>query len=120
MRRARTRSIAERLALLFLLALTLGAADKKPQAFAVIAGTVFREPGFPIPGVEVLLIQESKKGKQKFITNWQGEYAFRIPPQGGKYIVKVAPKGFKPEEKAAEAVAGVRTEVTFLLQPESK
>ena len=37
---------------------------KKPESFSVIAGTVFRPPGFALPGAEVTLKPEKGKGNQ--------------------------------------------------------
>ncbi|MBM3784196.1 MAG: carboxypeptidase-like regulatory domain-containing protein [Acidobacteria bacterium] len=99
-------------------------AEKKPKekkAISVIAGTVFRDPGFALPGVPVELIEVragGKKGKTfKTATDARGEFAFVLPPKEANFRVRVAVKGLAPEEKETSATPGVRTDVYFSLKP---
>lgn len=105
----------------------VGAADKKKgeEAFSVVAGAVFREPGFALPGAEVSLWPYSgeatpkKIKKMTFTANTRGEFAFRLPPTKAKYTVAVTAKGYAAQEKTVEVGAGERTDVTFTLVRES-
>src|SRR3954470_19590476 len=47
-------------------ALLISAAGKKPEPYAVVAGTVFQESGFVLPGATVTLLpQDTSKGGAK-------------------------------------------------------
>lgn len=102
---------------------------KQPPSYAVIGGSVFRDPGFAVAGAQVTLEQlDNETGykgkpsrKQKAETNFRGEFAFRVPPTAGKYSVSVTAKGLKGDTKQAATQGGEeRIDVTFLLSPESK
>ncbi len=117
---------SRRLLLTLLLPAALFAAGPKPKEkpkklTAVIAGTVFRDPGFAMAGVEVELVElrpDGKKGKsRKTLTDGRGEFAFLVPPEERKYKVKVQARGLQPEEKDAESAPGARIDVFFTLKP---
>ncbi len=103
------------------------AADKKEKPAAVItivAGTVFRDSGFALPGAEVTLQQANAEGvgkgkKLSFSCNTRGEFAFRLPGQEGKFVVTASAKGYGRQEKTVEAHPGERVDVTFTLVAES-
>lgn len=103
-------------------------AGKQTGDFGVIAGTVFREPGFALPGAEVVLVAApdsaaptGKSGKkQKAAADARGEFVFRVPPGPAKYLVTASSKGMKPVEQPVSLVDTERIEVTFMLQRESK
>ena len=111
-----------RLAVLLAFALLSSAADRKPEAYAVIAGTVFRGDGFSLPGASVTLTAKDalKRKKRQAVSDARGEFAFRVPAGAGSYIVKAAAKGFQAIEKEATVAGEERVEVTLLLAPESK
>jgi hypothetical protein len=103
-------------------------AGKKKTAdlFAIIGGTVFRDPGFALRGAEVILEPEQpvvngvKLKAQKAISDGRGEYAFRVPPIEAKYTVKASAQGMKPESKPAMTRGGEeRIDVRFNLVPAS-
>jgi Carboxypeptidase regulatory-like domain len=99
------------------------APDKKPVPHAVIAGTVFRDPGFALPGATVVLMRKGQAKPKKLeeaVSNYRGEFAFEVPAVEGAYIVRASLKGFHPEEKEALISADERIEVTLVLVPESK
>lgn len=107
-----------------LLAPVCFAADKKPKPKpmrSVIAGTVFRDPGFAVPGAEIELIEIRSDGKKvkplKTVTDGRGEFAFTVPPVEAKYRVKASAKGLQPEEKETSSSPGVRMDVYFSLKP---
>ncbi|MFO0501359.1 MAG: carboxypeptidase-like regulatory domain-containing protein [Acidobacteriota bacterium] len=118
-----------RLLVLGLLALGAGAGRLPAQqkaAYSVIAGTVFREPGFALPGAVVTLeaAETPAKGKrfkpQKVVSDRHGEYGFRLSPTEAKFKLTAAAKGFVPQEKETTASPGVRVDVFFELKPESR
>ena len=101
------------------------AAKKKPvqekKLAAVIAGTVFRDPGFALRGVEIELIEIRADGKKtkprKTVTDSRGEFVFAVPPVELKYKVKASAKGLQSEEKEASSTPGARVDVFFTLKP---
>lgn len=95
--------------------------SKVEEEYSVVAGTVFREPGFALGGAEVRLAPEkdTKAKKLSFTTNSRGEFAFRVPASGGRFRVAVSARGFHSEEKTVTVTPGERVEVTFNLKPES-
>ena len=122
-RKKTRRSGGNRLAcvLLCLIALTAALGAEKPKKpYAVVAGTVFREPGFALPGAEVTLDVNPSKPKSKpmkAVSDSRGEFAFRVPAQEARYIVKVRAKGFEPQEKEASVSGEQRLDVFFQLKP---
>jgi hypothetical protein len=99
------------------------APDKKQVPHATVAGTVFRDPGFALPGATVVLIRKDdakSKKLQEAVSNYRGEFAFQVPAVQGAYIVRASLKGFHPDEKEALISADERIEVTLVLVPESK
>ena len=126
--RTRKRRIGSSAALLLALALPLLAAHKNksvgPQA--AIAGTVFRDPGFAFPGVNVTLVSLPEPGsnakpmKQKVVTSPRGEFLFHVPGEESHFRVSVAAKGYAPQQKDVEIRGEERVDLSFLLEPESK
>ncbi len=100
-------------------------AEEKRTA-SVIAGTVFREPGFALPGAVVILEEmelpaKGKRGKpQKVSSDAHGEFAFRLPPAEMKFKLTAVAKGFGTQTKETATVPGVRVDVFFELKPESR
>ena len=123
------RTTTRRIGSLLLLCVWVGA-DLLPAqdkvAYSVIAGTVFREPGFALPGALVTLeaAGPTAKGKrfkaQKVVSDRHGEYGFRMPPSETKFKLTAAAKGFITQEKETLASPGVRVDVFFELKPESR
>jgi hypothetical protein len=128
MRRKKKSGIS--LVLLLAALIPIAEAGKKksaPDAYALVSGTVFHEPGIALPGAEVFLIpsppQDAPPVKIKrlqSVSDARGEFAFRVPPASMKYTVKVAAKGYKEEEKSVSIQGEERAEVTFMLREESK
>ena len=129
-RRTKTRTGAELVILTLLLAggALLPAADlaqkDKDSDSAVVAGTVFREPGFMLPGAEVTLTvaeasPNAKKFKpQKAVSDSRGEFAFRVPPYPSKYLVSAKARGYVQQEKTVEVAGGPqRVDVYLELKP---
>jgi hypothetical protein len=108
-------------------ALLLGAADKNDAPHAVVAGTVFRENGFSLPGATVTLtvkdapgVPKTKAKKLQSVSDSRGEFAFRVPPGAATYVVRASLKGFQAIEKEASVSGEERVEVTLMLPAESK
>ncbi len=117
-------------ALLLLFLFTIPAsADKKPkkasetgQPFAVIAGTVFRPPGFALPGAGIQIVPDSE-GKPKKITavsDGRGEFAVRVSSVPLRYTVSVQCNGYQSQRKTVQIEGEQRKELTFQLEPEAK
>jgi hypothetical protein len=105
------------------------AARKKtePDSYAVVSGTVFRDPGFALPNATVTLTPApsqaappAKLKKQQTVCNARGEFVFRVPPVSMHYTVRAAAKGFRDDEKPIDVEGETRVEVTFSLHAESK
>lgn len=90
---------------------------KKPESYSLVAGTVFRPPGFALPGAEVTLKPEKGKGQQKMTANMRGEFAFRVPSVFARYTVIVKASGFQQEEKSTEVGIDQRVDLPFELKP---
>jgi carboxypeptidase family protein len=118
--RTRTRLVPLAAILTILFAGTVLLAQKGTHA--VVAGSVFRESGFSLPGATVTLMAKgSAKGKGlKSVTDARGEFAFRVPPAVGNYVVTASMKGFKPVQAEASVGGEERVDVTLVLSTESK
>jgi Carboxypeptidase regulatory-like domain len=107
-------------------ALLLAAADRNDAPHAVVAGTVFRENGFSLPGAAVTLTVKDAPGvpkkmkKLQSVSDPRGEFAFRVPPGAAAYVVRASLKGFQSVEKEATVSGEERVEVTLVLPAESK
>lgn len=113
-RRKRTTIGAKPVVLLLLLAFALVGpagliqAGGPPAQSAVIAGTVFREPGFALPGATITLTvktrpQGAKTPKtQKTTADGRGEFAFYVPPRKAQYLVTVSARGYVQQEKVVD------------------
>lgn len=104
-------------------AVLLSAADRNDAPHAVVAGTVFRESGFSLPGAAVTLaVKDAPKKLKKLqsVSDSRGEFAFRVPPGQATYVVRASLKGFQPVEKEASVSGDERVEVTLVLPAESK
>ncbi len=108
-----------------LLASPLGAGDKKALAeTALVAGTVFRDPGFALPGAEVVItVKTPPEGvkppkPQKTKSDSRGEFVFHVPPVKAEYLVSASASGYGREEKIALVSGGPeRVDIYFTLKP---
>lgn len=107
---------------LMLACLAGGIAAEKPKAYAVVAGTVFREPGFVLPNAEVVLRMAAPppgvKHPKPLATrsDGRGEYAFRVPAGKAEYAISVKADGFIGEEKPAKVESEERVDIYFTLR----
>lgn len=102
-------------------ALTL-AAGLASAAEAVIAGTVFRDPGFALPNAEVTLeaADGSRFKKLRALSGGRGEFTFRLPETKRQYVIQVKARGFAPASSKIQVDGATTETVTFTLSPESK
>jgi len=108
-------------------ALAFGAKKKKTaDLYAIVGGTVFRDPGFALAGAQVLIepVQETVNGSklkaQRAVSDARGEFAFRVAPISAKYRVSVKAQGMVSQTKEAATNGGEeRIDVTFTLLPAS-
>ena len=99
-------------------------AQDKPKpgaAYAVVAGTVFRDSGFAQPGVNVVLALKSRPNRklQEQVSSPRGEFAFRVTPGPNVYTVTASLKGFETVQKDVEISSQEQFHVTLLLVPAS-
>lgn len=110
----------------FLLAASAGSlaaqGNKQKGETAVIAGTVFRDPGFAQGGALVVLALKSSPTKklQEQTTASRGEFSFRIPAGPQSYVVSATLKGFQTAREEIEIQGLEQINATLLLVPESK
>jgi hypothetical protein len=100
------------------------ARDKAPPPpIAIIAGTVFRSPGFALPGAEVTVVPKSaESGGVKFkkiqtVSSRRGEWAVRVPAVPMEYTIYVKCSGYQSQENIAEIEGQQRRELNFVLEP---
>jgi hypothetical protein len=123
--RKKKKKISSLLFLTALLAPVFGG-EKKEAAYAIVAVTVFREPGFALPGAEVSLTPDAAPGEKaaktrKATCDARGEYAFRVASEPKSYLIRASAKGFHPEEKHVQIQGeSERAEVTLELHAEPK
>jgi hypothetical protein len=99
--------------------LALPFAALSQQAYALIAGSVFRETGHAFPEVDVKLVpaQKSKRFKEQRVrTTPRGEFVFRLPAEPMEYEISVAVSGYRPEAKRVKIVGDERIDESFLLE----
>jgi hypothetical protein len=102
--------------------LLLGQGKHKAEPYAVVAGTVFRDPGFAQPGASVVLAVKSAPAKklQQQISSPRGEFSFRVPAGPQSYLVTATLKGFQVAREEIEIQGQEQINATLLLVPESK
>ena len=100
-----------------------GAADKKkPEPYALIAGTIYRPPGFALPAAEIRIAAENappemKLKKIKELTDARGEFAVRVPPVPVRYRVDVSAKGYQPATRTVAVETEDRYDLSIVLEP---
>jgi hypothetical protein len=96
--------------------------QKTQPEYAILAGTVFRDPGFAQSGATVVLSAKSapERKLQQQVSDARGEFSFHVPPGPQTYIVTATLKGFKLASQELEIAATEQINATLLLVPESK
>jgi hypothetical protein len=91
--------------------------------FALIAGTVYRPPGFALAGAKVVIAPEQadsdgvKLKKSEVVTNFRGEWSVRVPPVPAKWRVDVRSNGYRPEQKSVTVEGEQRLDLSITLEP---
>ena len=95
---------------------------RKSEPYAIVGGTVFRDPGFAQAGASVVLSLKSAPAKklQQQISSPRGEFSFHVPPGQNTYLVTAALKGFQTARQEVEIQGEEQMNVSLLLIPESK
>ena len=126
-RRKRTTGIRRLLLIFLLLAAVSSVGGWSAPEPAVIAGTVFRDPGFALPGAEVTLSVTTPPAgvkapkKKKLFSDVRGEFAFYVPPVRAEYVVEATAPGYEPERKPAVVQGGAeRLDLYFTLKPKPR
>jgi hypothetical protein len=100
--------------------------DKSKEAsapFALIAGTVYKPPGFSLPGAEVTVSPEqpeasgTKLKKSQAVTDARGEFALRVPAVPAKWRVDVKMNGYRPGQKSVSIEGKQRVDLSMVLDP---
>lgn len=98
----------------------------KQASFALIAGTVFRDSGFALPGAEVS-VKPSPEGAPnpkirsvETMSDPRGEFAIRVPAAPMRYTVRVKARGFREQSKPVSISGDERVDVFFHLEAELK
>ncbi|HBY59332.1 MAG TPA: hypothetical protein DEH78_05890 [Solibacterales bacterium] len=122
--RKKTRT-GSRLRLLLLAAACAWVGAAAPPPEALIAGTVFREPGFALPGAEVTVDPDQKKPKKLKVkrtvlrSDARGEWALRVPAEPLRYTVTVKAAGFQTVTRDVEIHGEERADVYVELKAET-
>jgi len=104
-------------------------AQKKPApaSYGIVAGSVFQESGYALPGAQITLLPDPQPGspplkakKLESVSDTRGEFVFRVPAAPLRYIVRVKARGYEGQEKPVEIEGEGRIDVTFQMEPESK
>jgi hypothetical protein len=100
--------------------------ERKSEAtapFALIAGTVYRPPGFALAGAQVVVAPEQPEAsgvrlkKTEAVTNGRGEWAIRVPSVPAKWRVDVKSNGYRPEQRSVSVEREQRLELSIILEP---
>lgn len=95
----------------------LRAAEKsKPKPQAILAGSVFDQAGFALPGIRIEITRQGeKKPRWKVVSDARGEFAVRVPAGPATYVIATASKKHQNQEQTIEIVAHERRAVLFRL-----
>ena len=121
--RMKTRTTKSSVAILLACAALVSAqTQKKQEPYAVVRGSVFQDSGRVQPGAKVVLSSKDKPDKklQEQVSSPQGEFAFRVPPGPGAYVLTASMKGFETVSKEVEIAGQEQINKTLLLVPASK
>lgn len=93
--------------------LARGEEPKKPKAYALIFGTVWDPDGHALYAVKVKIRgADEKKVRWEVHSNQTGEFAQRVPPGPGDYIVWADVKGYKlPDGRRLQAGPEVKVHI---------
>lgn len=96
---------------------------EKVQSYGLIMGTVFREPGFALPGAALILEPEPEPGasvrvkKMKAVSDARGEFVFRVPAAAMRYRLVVSAPGYESQSRTVVQSGEESQDVFFTLRP---
>jgi hypothetical protein len=100
--------------------------DKRKNAavpHALIAGTVFRPPGFALPGARIAIKPDAEEAggarlkAQTAVGDARGEFAVRVLPVPMRWTVAVQMNGYESQQKTVSIEGEHRADVSFVLEP---
>jgi hypothetical protein len=110
--------------LLIALLAPASAARKKPATDtpATVSGSVFDDRGYALADAEVTLVPETQpKAKPlEAVSDRRGEFVLHLAAGPMRYLVTVAAKGYRSQQKTVSIEDQERVEVTFQLERQSK
>ncbi len=105
-------------ALCFLLCTAAGGAGKAKDrsAQAIIAGGVYDEAGYALPGIRVKIRREKERKPQwEAVSDARGEFAVRVPAGRETYVVSTHSKEHLNQEQKVEIYGQERAELILRL-----
>ncbi|MCS6885359.1 MAG: carboxypeptidase-like regulatory domain-containing protein [Acidobacteriota bacterium] len=88
-----------------------------PTEYVLLRGAVFTSSGYSLPGAKVTISRlDGQKYKKEYITSEAGSFAFRLPPDGGKYEVRASAKGFREARQVVELAEGEIRSIALSLE----
>jgi hypothetical protein len=96
---------------------------RESSPYALVAGTIYRPPGFALGGANVTITTEPPvKGSKpiKVVTDSRGEFAVRLPTSPSKYRVDIIKEGFKAEQRTVSVQGEERLDLSIVLDPVSR
>ena len=98
-------------------------AKEASAPYALVAGTVYRPPGFSLPGAKVTVSPEQpetsgvKLKKIQAFSDARGEWAVRVPPVPAKWRVDVKIDGYLPAQRTVSVKGEQRVDLSIVLDP---
>jgi hypothetical protein len=92
---------------------------QKKESVAIISVSVFRDPGFSLPGAEIDLQPDPevktsiKVKKMKAVSDRRGELNFRVPAAAMRYTLTFRAKGYQSETRQV-TIAGEERQDVFV------
>jgi hypothetical protein len=93
------------------------------EAYALLAGTVYRPPGFALAGVELKIEPEQSESngvrlkRLEAVTDARGEWSVRVPSVPAKWRVDVKVNGYRPEQRSVSVEGEHRVDLSIILEP---
>jgi len=90
---------------------------------ALLAGTVYRPPGFAFSGVKIVVAPEIpevagiKLKRVETVTDSRGEWTVRVPAVPAKWRIDVKVNGFRPEQRSVSVEGEQRVDTSLVLEP---
>jgi hypothetical protein len=100
----------------------------KAKHTSLIRGSVFDAEGRGVAGAQVKLVRVPEPGEGKkfqslsrdYVTNSQGQFAFRLPPERSSYKLTAMMRGYKPDTKVVEVHGSEAVPVALTLEQVKK